>query len=149
MFRRWREALGCGLVSLDQGARPLIRELSEGRSVGLVVDARDDDGAPIPFFGLDKWTTLAPARLALRFGCDLIPVRVERRGNARFRLTVYKPVRKLRWFLGEIGWPDVPRSRGALGQAVGGAGGVKGRRKRGKRSHAQPGGGRAWRGPTL
>jgi Kdo2-lipid IVA lauroyltransferase/acyltransferase len=93
MFRRRREALGCGLVSLDQGARPLIRELSEGRSVGLVVDARDDDGAPISFFGLDKWTTLAPARLALRFGCDLIPVRVERRGNARFRLTVYEPVR--------------------------------------------------------
>jgi Kdo2-lipid IVA lauroyltransferase/acyltransferase len=93
LLRRRREALGCRLVSLDEGARPLIRELGEGRSVGLVVDARDDDGLPIPFFGLDKWTTIAPARLALRFGCDLIPVRVERRGDARFRLTVYEPVR--------------------------------------------------------
>jgi Kdo2-lipid IVA lauroyltransferase/acyltransferase len=93
LLRRRREALGCTLVSLDEGARPLMRELGEGRSVGLVVDARDDDGHPIPFFGLDKWTTLAPARLALRFGCDLIPVRVERLGDARFRLTVYEPVR--------------------------------------------------------
>jgi KDO2-lipid IV(A) lauroyltransferase len=93
MLRRRREALGCRLVSLEEGARPLIRELSEGRSVGLVVDARDDDGAPVPFFGLDKLTTLAPARLALRFGCDLIPARVERLGNARFRLTVHEPVR--------------------------------------------------------
>jgi len=93
MLRRRREALGCRLVSLDEGARPLIRELSEGRSVGLIVDARDDDGVPIPFFGLDKLTTLAPARLALRFGCDLIPGRVERLGHARFRLTVYEPIR--------------------------------------------------------
>jgi KDO2-lipid IV(A) lauroyltransferase len=93
MLRRRREALGCRLVSLEEGARPLMRELSEGRSVGLVVDTRDDDGVPIPLFGLDKLTTLAPARLALRFGCDLIPARVERLGDARFRLIVHQPVR--------------------------------------------------------
>jgi KDO2-lipid IV(A) lauroyltransferase len=93
LLRRRREALGCRLVSLEEGARPLLRELAEGRSVGLVVDTRDDDGMPIPFFGLDKLTTLAPARLAMRFGCDLIPVRIERLGPARFRLTVHQPVR--------------------------------------------------------
>jgi Kdo2-lipid IVA lauroyltransferase/acyltransferase len=93
MLRRRREALGCRLVSLEEGARPLMRELSEGRSVGLVVDTRDDDGVPIPFFGLDKLTTLAPARLTLRFGCDLVPVRVERLGPARFRLIVHEPIR--------------------------------------------------------
>jgi Kdo2-lipid IVA lauroyltransferase/acyltransferase len=93
VLRRRREALGCRLVSLEEGARPLMRELNEGRSVGLVVDTRDDDGVPIPFFGLDKLTTLAPARLALRFGCDLIPARVERLGHARFRLIVHQPVR--------------------------------------------------------
>jgi KDO2-lipid IV(A) lauroyltransferase len=93
MLRRRREALGCRLVSLEEGARPLIRELSEGRSVGLVVDTRDDDGVPIAFFGLDKLTTLAPARLALRFRCDLIPARIERLGDARFRLIVHEPIR--------------------------------------------------------
>ena len=93
MLRRRREALGCRLVSLEEGARPLLRELAVGRSVALVVDTRDDDGVPIRFFGHDKLTTLAPARLALRFGCELIPVRIERLGAARFRLTVYEPVR--------------------------------------------------------
>jgi KDO2-lipid IV(A) lauroyltransferase len=93
MLLRRREALGCRLVSLEDGARNLLRELSDGRSVGLVVDARDDDGVPVPFFGLDKLTTLAPARLALRFGCDLIPARVERVGPARFRLIVHEPIR--------------------------------------------------------
>jgi KDO2-lipid IV(A) lauroyltransferase len=38
MLRRRREALGCRLVSLEEGARHLLRELTEGRSVGLVVD---------------------------------------------------------------------------------------------------------------
>ena len=94
LLRRRREALGCRLVSLDEGARPLMRELAGGRSVGLVVDTRDDDGVPIPFFGHDKLTTLAPARLALRFGCELIPVRIERLDALRFRLTVYEPVRR-------------------------------------------------------
>jgi KDO2-lipid IV(A) lauroyltransferase len=93
MLRRRREALGCRLVSLEEGARSLLRELGEGRSVALVVDTRDDDGVPVPFFGYDKLTTLAPARLALRFGCELIPVRVERVGTTRFRLTVHEPVR--------------------------------------------------------
>jgi KDO2-lipid IV(A) lauroyltransferase len=93
MLRRRREALGCRLVSLEEGARPLLRELADDRSVGLVVDARDDDGVPVSFFGLDKLTTLAPARLALRFGCELIPVRTERLGAARFRLTVHEPIR--------------------------------------------------------
>jgi KDO2-lipid IV(A) lauroyltransferase len=40
MLRRRREALGCRLVSLKEGARPLMRELSEGRSVGLVWSTR-------------------------------------------------------------------------------------------------------------
>ena len=93
MLRRRREALGCGLVNLEEGVRPLMRELGEGRSIGMVVDARDDEGVPVPFFGLDKLTTLAPARLALRFKCDLIPARVERLGDARFRLIVHEPIR--------------------------------------------------------
>jgi Kdo2-lipid IVA lauroyltransferase/acyltransferase len=93
LLHRRREALGCRLVSLEEGARPLMRELAEGRSVGLIVDTRDDDGVPVPFFGRDKLTTLAPARLALRFGCELIPARIERLGPARFRLTVHEPIR--------------------------------------------------------
>lgn len=93
MLRRRREKLGGRLVSREEGARPIVHELSEGRSIGLVIDARDDSGVPLPFFDRDKMTTLAPARLALRFKCDLIPTRVERLGHARFRVTAYPPVR--------------------------------------------------------
>ena len=57
------------------------------------MDHRDDSGIPLPFFGMDKMTTLIPARLALRHKCDLIPVRVKRLADVRFRLSVFSPVR--------------------------------------------------------
>ncbi len=87
-----REGLGCAMVSRAAGARPLVRELAQGRSLGLVIDARDDEGEPVPFFGMDKMTTVFPARLSLRAHCDLIPTRVERLGHAKFRFTIYEPI---------------------------------------------------------
>ena len=90
---RRREGLRCKVVSRAEGARPLVRELAGGGSLGLVIDARDDDGEPVPFFGMDKMSTVFPARLAMRANCDLIPTRVERLGHARFRITLHAPVR--------------------------------------------------------
>jgi Kdo2-lipid IVA lauroyltransferase/acyltransferase len=93
MLHRHRSALGCKLVARDDAMRVMVRELTAGRSIGLLVDQRVDSGVPVPFFGIDKLTTLVPARLALRFECDLIPVRVERLPGARFRVTAHEPVR--------------------------------------------------------
>jgi Kdo2-lipid IVA lauroyltransferase/acyltransferase len=47
----------------------------------------------VPFCGHDTATTLVPARLALKFGCPLVPVRVERIRPAHLRVTVHDPVR--------------------------------------------------------
>src|SRR3546814_15534478 len=51
-----------------------------------------NEGLPIPFLGHDAWTATAPAALALRFRCPLIPVRVERLSGVRFRITVDPPM---------------------------------------------------------
>jgi KDO2-lipid IV(A) lauroyltransferase len=90
---RWRRALGCRLVPRSDSMRPLLRELKEGRSIGLICDQRVDSGVMLPFFGMDKATTLVPARLALRFNCELVPVRTIRTGDARFKVVFYPPVR--------------------------------------------------------
>ena len=92
MLMRRRRALGCHLVPRDGSMRALLKELREGRSIGMIMDQRVDSGVPIPFFGMDKMTTLVPARLALRHGYDLIPVRTERLGDARFRVTLQAPL---------------------------------------------------------
>lgn len=92
MLKRKRAALGCELFNRDNGLPNLMTALREGKSLGLVVDHRDDAGIPLPFFGLDKLTTVVPARLALRFDCDLVPIRVERLDGTRFRVTICKPI---------------------------------------------------------
>ena len=93
MVQRHRRALGCGFVTNEAGARPLLAELLAGRSLGLLADLRVDNGEPLPFFGQAARTTLVPARLALKFGCPLVPMRVERLGGARFRATAHPPIR--------------------------------------------------------
>lgn len=93
MLRHFREALNCRLLPRADSMRALIRELNEGRSIGLVMDQRVDSGTPIPFFGLPKLSTLIPARLALRFGCELVPLRIQRLEGARFKATFFPPVR--------------------------------------------------------
>lgn len=93
MLKRRRGGLGCKLLSRDDSLPYLMAALREGESLGIVADHRDDTGMPLPFFGLDKLTTVVPARLALRFDCDLIPARVERLEGARFRVTLHHPIR--------------------------------------------------------
>jgi KDO2-lipid IV(A) lauroyltransferase len=93
MIDRRREAIGVELVPREGGMRALIRELTTGRSVGLVVDSRYDEGELVPFFGIATPTLTTPARLALRFGCELVPVRLERlTDGARFRVTFHEAV---------------------------------------------------------
>ncbi len=90
---RYRAALRCRLVARENSLRQLIRELSAGRSLGLVIDNRHDGGEMVPFFGVPTPSNVIPARLALRFGCELVPARAERLEGARFRITIYEPVR--------------------------------------------------------
>jgi KDO2-lipid IV(A) lauroyltransferase len=89
---RARAQMGMNLLPRDGGVRTLVRELATGKSIGLLVDQRVDSGEPVPFFGMDMNTSTTPARLALRYHCDLIPARVQRLGNARYRVTFGMPI---------------------------------------------------------
>ncbi len=93
MVQRRRRVLGCEFVTKEAAIRALLRDLESGRSIGLFTDQRVDEGELLPFFGRDALTTVSPARFALKFDCDLVPVRVERVGDARYRVTFHEPVR--------------------------------------------------------
>lgn len=93
MLQRKRQALGCGFVSKEAGLRPILRLLEDGTSIGMLPDQKISTGEPVPFFGQDAITTINPARLALRFDCELIPVRVERLHHAHFRVTIHEPIK--------------------------------------------------------
>jgi KDO2-lipid IV(A) lauroyltransferase len=87
-----REAFGVKLIPSDAGARPLLRELSNGHCIGMAMDTRLDTGQLLPFFGREALTNTTAARLALRTNAALLPIRAERLGKARYRVTVYDPI---------------------------------------------------------
>ncbi|MCB4822373.1 lysophospholipid acyltransferase family protein [Roseicella aerolata] len=75
-----------------QGARAALKFLSGGGVLGMLADQKLNDGIAVPLLGIPAMTAPAPAQLALRFRCPLIPVRVERLGPCRFRLVVEPPL---------------------------------------------------------
>ncbi len=92
LLNRWRTRIGCELLARDESMRPMLQALRNGTSVGIVMDRRVDSGKDVALFGHPKSTTLVPARLALRHGFDLVPIRVERLQDARFRVSFHPPV---------------------------------------------------------
>jgi len=92
MLLESRRALNCELLPRENSARLLMRALKRGQTAAMVMDRRVDDGKPIQFFGRDKPSTILPAKLALKFKCDLIPVQVERLQDAHYRVTFHPPV---------------------------------------------------------
>lgn len=90
--RGWQRASGIELVMKGRdGARRLTQILREGGHTFMLVDVRMNDGVAVPFFGIEAMTPSAPAALAMKYDALLVPVRTERIGPARFRVTVEAP----------------------------------------------------------
>ena len=66
--------------------------LKGGGNLGVLIDQKLNEGVPVPFFGRDAMTSPMAARLAVGFRCPVIPVRAERTGGARYRVTLYPPM---------------------------------------------------------
>lgn len=74
------------------GTRRLFTLLRRGQLVCLLADQKTNEGVPVPYFGREAMTTPAPAAMALRLGCALVPASIERLGGARFRCRVHPPL---------------------------------------------------------
>jgi KDO2-lipid IV(A) lauroyltransferase len=88
-----RSVVGSELVPKGTiAARRALAAMHDGRHIAILVDQKMNDGIAVPFFGRDAMTAPALARLALRFDCAVVPVRVDRLPKARFRITAEAPL---------------------------------------------------------
>ncbi len=96
LIRDWRRCTGVELITKGgPGARRLIKRLGQGGQGGhviMLVDQRMNDGIAVPFFGRPAMTAPALAELGYRYDAPVVPVRVERIGGSRFRVTVEEPL---------------------------------------------------------
>jgi KDO2-lipid IV(A) lauroyltransferase len=85
------------LVIYKQKALPqVLKNLREGRTVGIVVDqnVQAKDGIFVRFFGRPASATTVAAAVALKTGCPVVPARCVLRPDGRYRM-VYGP--RLQW----------------------------------------------------
>ena len=87
-----RQAMGVELVSSKAGVRPLLKAMQAGQSLGFAMDTQVSTGQPVPFFGVETLTPVAPARLALKGGAALIPVQGIRVRPGYFKIIVEDPI---------------------------------------------------------
>ena len=77
------------------GTRQLVESIKEGRSVGILIDQKYNEGIEVPFFGQPAMTSPAFVQLGQKYDVPLVPFRVERLEGTRFRLTFYPPLKTL------------------------------------------------------
>ena len=58
-----------------------------------MIDQRVTEGSKIDFFGKPATTTTIPAQLIKKYGCELVPVYIERYDKFFFRMFVSKPIK--------------------------------------------------------
>ncbi|MGN0903691.1 MAG: lysophospholipid acyltransferase family protein [Alphaproteobacteria bacterium] len=87
LFRYYRQKIpGELLPKGTSGMRRVVELMNREGHLALLVDQKMNDGIEAPFFGYPAMTTPALARLALKYGCPVLPVRSRRSGGAHFQL---------------------------------------------------------------
>ena len=75
------------------GTRDLINLFKKNFSAALMIDQRVSEGENIDLFNNSAKTTTIPAQLVKKYGCDIIPVYIERLKNYHFKLYFNKPIK--------------------------------------------------------
>ncbi len=85
---------GTELISKSaKGNKQIIKEIKDGNYVIILIDQRASDGELITFFGENALTSVAIARLALKYNIPLIPARSIRINKEfKFKVEIAKPI---------------------------------------------------------
>ena len=75
------------------GTRELLNYLKKNFSVALMIDQRVSEGIGCNFFGIPAFTTTIPAQIVKKYGCEIVPIHIERYEDIKFKLTINKPIK--------------------------------------------------------
>jgi len=91
---RARARYGNELIPKRGAVRPMMRVLSGGGRVGILIDqrARPTEGIWVPFFGEPAYTTPVLARMALRTGAPVVPIFGYPLPGGRYRIVLREPI---------------------------------------------------------
>jgi KDO2-lipid IV(A) lauroyltransferase len=89
MIQRIRRAFTRGMyVKGRVGAVQSIRTLKEGHVLAMLVDQKQNDGIPVPFFGIPAMTSTSAIELAAKYQAPVLLAYVVRTDGAHFHVTL-------------------------------------------------------------
>ncbi|MCZ6742146.1 MAG: lauroyl acyltransferase [Alphaproteobacteria bacterium] len=92
LARKCRGAINPRLMANKGQERELVAALRGDLSLCMLVDQKPRRGPLMEFLGHDAKTETAPAKLALRYGVPIVPIRVQRLKGVQFKITAYPPI---------------------------------------------------------
>ena len=72
------------------GVKELVRLNKEGYSTALMIDQRVSEGIKSTFFNEEAFTTTIPAQLVKKYGCEIVPIYIERKEKYFFEMSISK-----------------------------------------------------------
>jgi len=76
-----------------RGTRELVNLFKKKFSIALMIDQRVSEGDNIEFFNRLAKTTTIPAQFAKKYGCNIVPVYIERHKKFHFKLSFDRPIK--------------------------------------------------------
>ncbi len=91
---RLRKLYGNHVFGKHNIAREMLRQLTSGGGVGILIDqrVREDQGIEVPFFGHPAWTHPILARVARKTGAPVVPTFALREAPGRYSLSYEEPL---------------------------------------------------------
>lgn len=89
-----RERFGARIIYRDESPKKMLKELKEGRILGIVPDQDVDsiDGVFVDFFGKPAYTPVAPVKIAMAAKTKLVPAFIIRKKDNTHKLVIEEPI---------------------------------------------------------
>ncbi len=89
MLNEYRTMAGAHVITAGASAKEIIKVLQNNEIISLVLDQGGKEGVAVPFFGKTASMSTGAIRLALKYGCAVCPVWIERGKTGKHILKVF------------------------------------------------------------
>jgi len=95
MINEYRTIAGAHVITAGLATKEIIRAMHDNEVVSLVLDQGGKTGLSVPFFGKTASMSTGAIRLALKYGCAVCPVWIQRRDDGKHTLKVFPAISML------------------------------------------------------
>ncbi len=75
-----------------EGGKNMLQAVKKGKSLGILIDQKYNQGIKASFFGIEAMTNPFFAQIAQKYDCPIIPVRSFRLHGCRYKISTFPPI---------------------------------------------------------